>query len=39
MLHVGVGGQREQTSHTLIAVVDIRTQDGNSASLLMSVPR
>lgn len=33
------GGERGQTSHILIVVVDIRTQDDNSTSLLASAPR
>lgn len=33
------GGERGQTSHILIVVVDITTQDDNSMSLLASAPR
>lgn len=40
VLHITeAGGQRGQTSHILIVVVDIRTQDDNSVSLLASAPR
>lgn len=40
VLHIReAGGQRGQTSHILIVVVDIRTQDDNSVSLLASAPR
>lgn len=34
----GAGGEREQTSHIFI-VFYVRTQDGNSMSLLVSVLR